>query len=66
MKNKDHRKELLSTLLPLLKEKGSMTRLAEYLGVHRQHVFKWVREGMGLSYNNGKNIELWIQKKKKK
>ena len=60
--HKDYWRELLRRLEPYLEEKGKMSRLAEYLDVPRQHVFKWVREGMGPNYNYGKRIEEWIEK----
>jgi DNA-binding phage protein len=56
----DYWKLLLKRLLPLMKKKGSMTVLAKAIGVERQHVFKWVREGMSPNYRNGKRIEKWV------
>jgi len=60
--NKDYWADLLELVLPYLEEKGKMSELARYIGVPRQHVYKWVREGLSPNFNNGKIIELWVSK----
>ena len=57
--NKDHWSELRKRLLPLLVKRGNNTALADYVGVERQHVFKWAKEDVCPSYRNGKIIEEW-------
>jgi len=57
---KTHWGRLRRKLLPKLKERGSMTRLAEHLGVSRQHVWVWIREDVAPNFNHGKEIECWI------
>lgn len=55
---KDHWEKLRKRLNKYCgKQWGSQTVLAEYLGVHRQQIERWVNGGPVPSYDTGRHIE---------